>query len=68
MDFVSENNRHSLSIVLTQIVVPDLMDPDNVVYLDRWDGAWSYLPTLKWVRISKSGNITKSSFPPKGKS
>lgn len=47
-------------------VLPDLTDTDNAVLLERWEGTWSYLPTLKWVRISKDGTIKPSSFPPKG--
>jgi translation machinery-associated protein 16 len=50
------------------IVLPDLTDADNVIFLDRWDGTWSYLPTLKWVRICKDGTVKSSSFPPKGRS
>lgn len=54
--------------ILTDIDLPDLTDADNVVYLERWDGTWAYLCTLKWVRITKEGVVHKSSFPPKGKS
>ncbi|KFX98514.1 hypothetical protein O988_04308 [Pseudogymnoascus sp. VKM F-3808] len=46
--------------------LPDLTIPDNAVYLDRWDGSWAYLPTLKWVTIAKDGTVKPSSFPPKG--
>jgi translation machinery-associated protein 16 len=49
-------------------VLPDLTDADNVVFLDRWEGTWSYLPTLKWVRVTKAGEVQTTSFPPKGKS
>lgn len=49
--------------------MPDLTDSDNVIFLDRWEGAWSYLSTLKWVRISSKGEIQASlKFPPKGQS
>jgi hypothetical protein len=68
MDSVSKRLKNILELALIIIVLPDLMDTDNVVFLDRWEGSWSYLPTLKWVRISKAGHISKSSFPPKGKS
>lgn len=47
-------------------VLPDLTDTDNAVLLERWEGTMSYLPTLKWVRISKDGAVRPSSFPPKG--
>ncbi|KAH7369813.1 translation machinery-associated protein 16 [Rhexocercosporidium sp. MPI-PUGE-AT-0058] len=45
-----------------------LTDENNVIFLDRWEGSWSYLSTLKWVRISSSGVIQESKFPPKGES
>ncbi|CAG8958641.1 hypothetical protein HYFRA_00009958 [Hymenoscyphus fraxineus] len=48
--------------------MPDLTDSDNVVFLDRWEGDWSYLSTLKWVRISRGGLIQPTKFPPKGES
>lgn len=48
--------------------LPDLTDENNVIFLDRWEGAWSYLSTLKWVRISSGGQIQESKFPPKGES
>ncbi|CZS97943.1 probable TMA16 Protein putative involved in cytoplasmic ribosome function [Rhynchosporium agropyri] len=48
--------------------LPDLTDENNVIFLDRWEGSWSYLSTLKWVRMSSSGQIHESKFPPKGES
>ncbi|RDL31894.1 Uncharacterized protein BP5553_09296 [Venustampulla echinocandica] len=48
--------------------LPDLTDADNVVFLQRWDGDWSYLSTLKWVWISKAGIVKPAKFPPKGQS
>ncbi|RQM08337.1 hypothetical protein DH86_00003834, partial [Scytalidium sp. 3C] len=46
--------------------LPELTDEDNVILLDRWEGTWAYLSSVKWVRISKQGNVHPSSFPPKG--
>jgi len=48
--------------------LPDLTDADNAVFLNKWEGAWSYLATLKWVRISSNGQVQKARFPPKGES
>jgi translation machinery-associated protein 16 len=48
--------------------MPDLADEHNAVFIDRWEGAWSYLSTLKWIRISSSGQIQPAIFPPKGQS
>ncbi|TVY35646.1 Translation machinery-associated protein [Lachnellula subtilissima] len=52
----------------TGFYLPDLTDADNTVFLERWDGDWSYLSTLKWVRISSSGLVQPAKFPPKGES
>lgn len=48
--------------------LPDLTDTNNVIFLDRWEGAWSYLSTLKWVRVSSTGQTQPAIFPPKGQS
>ncbi|PQE32406.1 translation machinery-associated 16 protein [Rutstroemia sp. NJR-2017a WRK4] len=49
--------------------LPDLTDIDTVMALDRWeDSAWAYLSTLKWVRLSSSGLIQQTKFPPTGDS
>ena len=61
---------HDFEVVTNMRCVADLPDltlPENVVYLDRWDGSWAYLPTLKWVIIAKDGTVKQASFPPKGK-
>lgn len=47
--------------------MPDLTLTENAVFLDRWDGSWAYLPTLKWVTIKQNGEVKPASFPPKGK-
>lgn len=47
-------------------VLPDLTDQKNVELLDRWDGAWSYLTTVSWVKVSAAGAVKPSGFPPKG--
>ncbi|QSZ31483.1 hypothetical protein DSL72_001048 [Monilinia vaccinii-corymbosi] len=49
--------------------LPDLTNSDNVMALALWENStWSYLSTLKWVRLSSSGHIQESKFPPKGSS
>ncbi|KAI1081011.1 translation machinery-associated protein 16 [Whalleya microplaca] len=47
-------------------LVPVLDTAENTVLLDRWEGSWSYLTTLKWSRISSAGKVQPSSFPPRG--
>ncbi|KAK2056856.1 hypothetical protein LY76DRAFT_606675 [Colletotrichum caudatum] len=48
--------------------LPDLLDASNTLLLDRWEGSWSYLTSVAWVKIISDGNIKKSSFPPTGSS
>ncbi|EFX04423.1 hypothetical protein CMQ_1351 [Grosmannia clavigera kw1407] len=46
-------------------LIPDLTDEDNVAMLSRWEGSWSQLNCLKWVRITSDGTFRVASFPPK---
>ncbi|KAK1766523.1 translation machinery-associated protein 16 [Phialemonium atrogriseum] len=45
--------------------LPDLTTVENVPLLDRWEGTWSYLTNVTWVRVNTSGNVQPSSFPPR---
>ncbi|KAI0594215.1 translation machinery-associated protein 16 [Biscogniauxia sp. FL1348] len=47
-------------------LIPVLDTKENATLLDRWEGSWSYLTTLKWDRISSEGHRKPSSFPPRG--
>ncbi|ORY58864.1 translation machinery-associated protein 16 [Pseudomassariella vexata] len=47
-------------------LVPDLTTEDNTKLLDRWEGSWSYLTGMQWVRVANGGHVKPSSFPPKG--
>ncbi|SPQ24682.1 fa728800-0c9d-4870-a9be-b0c5fbda32c2 [Thermothielavioides terrestris] len=44
--------------------LPDLRSEANVQLLSRFEGSWSYLANLAWVKISAAGSIKPSSFPP----
>ncbi|KAJ5594194.1 uncharacterized protein N7459_000402 [Penicillium hispanicum] len=48
--------------------LPDLGDPDVLIALKHWNGEWSGLSTLKFVRFTREGGKKASSFPPKGMS
>ena len=49
--------------------VPDLMEDDGaegkVARLQTWNGEWSSLNALAFVRISRDGEVSRSSFPPR---
>ncbi|KAI1497279.1 translation machinery-associated protein 16 [Biscogniauxia marginata] len=47
-------------------LVPVLDTRENTALLDRWEGSWSYLATLKWDRILSEGTRQPSTFPPRG--
>ncbi|KAI3402026.1 hypothetical protein diail_4000 [Diaporthe ilicicola] len=44
--------------------LPDLSKQANLDLLDRWEGAWSFLAAMSYVRISEAGAVKPSSFPP----
>lgn len=44
--------------------MPDLTDEKTVEMLERWEGLWTYLSNLNWVRISASGSVNPAKFPP----
>ncbi|KAF2260970.1 hypothetical protein CC78DRAFT_380473 [Lojkania enalia] len=46
--------------------LPDLEDKSNLQKLNDWNGQWSSLSTIKFVRIAKDGTKRESMFPPKG--
>ncbi|KAF5001913.1 hypothetical protein FDECE_10817 [Fusarium decemcellulare] len=47
-------------------VLPDLLDSVNVNALHLWEGSWSYLTQLKWVKINSEGQVRPTSFPSGG--
>ncbi|KAF5573412.1 TMA16-like protein [Fusarium pseudoanthophilum] len=47
-------------------VMPDLLDNVNVNALHLWEGSWSYLTQLKWVKVNSEGQIRPTSFPSGG--
>ncbi|GAB1317607.1 translation machinery-associated protein 16 [Madurella fahalii] len=46
--------------------MPDLTTEQNVQLLSRWEGSWSYLANLAWVKVSATGTVKPSNFPPQG--
>ena len=48
--------------------VPNVGDEQDLALLRNWNGLWTSLSTLKYVRIARNGTKQPSSFPPKGQS
>ncbi|PYH40268.1 translation machinery-associated protein 16 [Aspergillus saccharolyticus JOP 1030-1] len=48
--------------------MPDLSDESVIKSLRAWNGDWSGLSTMKFIRITKDGGKQPSIFPPKGMS
>ena len=46
--------------------IPDIRTEAGREKLGNWNGDWSGLNTLKFVRVIKDGAVRDSSFPPKG--
>ncbi|KAK3385077.1 translation machinery-associated protein 16 [Podospora didyma] len=44
--------------------MPDLANEETLSLLDRWEGSWSYLANLSWVKISATGVVKPALFPP----
>ncbi|KAG7419335.1 translation machinery-associated protein 16 [Fusarium sp. MPI-SDFR-AT-0072] len=47
-------------------VMPNLLDNVNVNALHLWEGSWSYLTQLKWVKVNSEGQVRPTSFPSGG--
>ncbi|CAI7678053.1 unnamed protein product [Penicillium pancosmium] len=48
--------------------VPDLTEMDVLVALKQWNGQWSGLSPVKFVRLVQDGEKKDSTFPPNGMS
>lgn len=48
--------------------LPDLSHVDGVKALASWNGDWSALSAMKFIRLTKDGNKQSSAFPPGGMS
>ena len=46
--------------------IPDMTDEGNMEILRAWNGQWTSLSTVKYVRLSRDGTSQSSTFPPKG--
>lgn len=48
--------------------MPDLSDKDVLLALKQWNGVWSGLSPMRFIRLTSDGVKQASSFPPKGMS
>ncbi|KAK2802527.1 hypothetical protein FQN50_007333 [Emmonsiellopsis sp. PD_5] len=46
--------------------VPEMGETDNLKKLAAWNGEWSAMSTIGFVRVTREGVKQKSIFPPKG--
>lgn len=46
--------------------MPDLRDRENLKALARWEGSWSSLAVMRFVRVVRGGGVRESGFPPTG--
>ncbi|KAK7422673.1 translation machinery-associated protein 16 [Neonectria punicea] len=44
-------------------LLPDLLTATSVSALHLWEGSWSYLPQLKWVKVTIDGQVRPAAFP-----
>ena len=55
-----------VSVLTSFIVIPDLLDSHNVNILHLWEGSWSYLTHLKWIKVNSEGQVRSTAFPSGG--
>lgn len=48
--------------------MPDISQREVIQKLASWNGDWSGLSTMKFIRLTKDGEKQSSVFPPKGMS
>ncbi|KAF2481826.1 translation machinery-associated protein 16 [Neohortaea acidophila] len=48
--------------------LPNLQDEETLVKLDVWQGDWTGLANMRFVRLEKRGVAKESQFPPRGAS
>ncbi|KAL2210881.1 hypothetical protein CC79DRAFT_544329 [Sarocladium strictum] len=46
--------------------LPDVTTTTGVAALMLWEGEWSYLSNIPWVKVNKAGELRQSEFPNKG--
>ncbi|PHH66308.1 hypothetical protein CDD81_7901 [Ophiocordyceps australis] len=47
-------------------VLPDMLQQEGAEKLRGWEGSWSKLTALSWIRISSKGLVRPAKFPSKG--
>ncbi|KAK5995619.1 Translation machinery-associated protein 16 [Cladobotryum mycophilum] len=47
-------------------LLPDITSEDSIRLLNGWEGEWSYLATIPWIKVSAAGNLRKAELPAKG--
>ena len=48
--------------------IPDIQNQETLSLLGEWNGEWTSLARLKFVRMTRGGMLKESRFPPKGES
>lgn len=42
------------------------MSAEKVKLLIEWEGSWTYLTNIPWIKVSSSGQSRPADFPAKG--
>ncbi|KAL6852694.1 translation machinery-associated protein 16 [Amphichorda felina] len=46
--------------------LPNVMSAEKVKLLIEWEGSWTYLTNIPWIKVSSSGQSRPADFPAKG--
>ncbi|KAF7546429.1 hypothetical protein G7046_g9305 [Stylonectria norvegica] len=47
-------------------IIPDLLAHETVSALHLWEGSWSYLSQMKWIKVMAGGDARPIAFPAGG--
>ena len=50
----------------TTLDVPNVVDLEEVKKLETWDGSWTQLSTIKWIKVFADDQFRNAQFPSKG--
>lgn len=46
--------------------IPDVMDAENLELVKSWEGTWTKITSMTFIKVTSSGQSRKTDFPSKG--
>ena len=51
---------------IASLALPDIMSAESVATLNGWEGSWSKLTTIPWIKVTENGQVRPGELPTKG--